>query len=81
MSSGELKLYAFLSDEVRDLIEKVLKVKPEDRATISSIEKHPWIQKQIAQNNLYIRESLKGIEEKKISKNKEKTQNNYTGRI
>ncbi|KAJ3086991.1 hypothetical protein HK102_012030 [Quaeritorhiza haematococci] len=41
--SGKYKFPEFVTEEFKDLITKILKVKPEQRATLEQIRDHPWV--------------------------------------
>ena len=59
MLEGEVELSPHLSNEVADLISRILKVSPDDRYTIDNIEKHPWVSKQIVKNSLLMMKSIR----------------------
>ena len=40
---GEYKINASLSEQVKDLIRKILTVDPQNRYGIDQIRKHPWM--------------------------------------
>lgn len=44
--TGSFKSPSWVSDDCKDLIEKILNVNPNKRATISEIKDHAWYRKQ-----------------------------------
>jgi serine/threonine protein kinase len=43
ISKGKFRLPAYLSPELKALIQRVMKVAPEDRPTIDDVAEHPWL--------------------------------------